>query len=411
MSSDQVLDILRRSAQGGTTAIRAITKLEPAGGKGDKVLPPTYKDSAGKESVYAFEKRKINGKEVETVLLDSVQSQANRMEEALLEAHRSGKITLPVFEIRIPNHEPVTSLTAPHRIHDAILRDSLLDGKPFRESDAGKRLVASRAWNATAFYEYAPTALLFGTWDSQSGSGTNSAKVARSLVSEIMALDVVRGVKTSSRIDPLGIRLVRDVISASEKPGEMWKFLPAVVDAKSADNKKTKKSDSAKGMKPSEINHGNVMPTITGENGPGGVTFQEALQTVVLSFTQLRRLRFPTKDGTALPERDAAGRAVLAALGLCAVTFVWEEGLQLRSRCQLVPVERPFFEVLGRTASEHEPLIVDPTTAIEVLNKALKEAEKHGLIWQAKTIPLEPRADLVQLVEYSDKTAEPVEGE
>src|SRR5258708_9280777 len=307
MSSDQVLDILRRSAQGETTAIRAITKLQPAGGEGDKVLPPTYKDSAGKESVYAFEKRKIEGKEVDNVVLDSVQSQANRMEEALLEAHRSGKLTLPVFEIRIPNHEPVTSLTAPHRIHDAILRDSLLEGKPFRESDAGKRLVASRAWNATAFYEYAPTAMLFGTWDSQSGSGTNSAKVARSLVSEIVALNVVRGVKTSSRIDPLGIRLVRDVISASEKPGEMWKFQLPAVEAKSADGKKSKKTDAAKGLKPSEINHGNVTPTITVENGPGGVTFKEAIQTAVLSFTQLRRLRFPIKDGATQPERDHAG--------------------------------------------------------------------------------------------------------
>src|SRR5258708_19695287 len=138
MSSDQVLDILRRSAQGETTAIRAITKLQPAGGEGDKVLPPTYKDSAGKESVYAFERRKIEGKEVDTVLLDSVQSQANRMEEALLEAHRSGKLTLPVFEIKIPNHEPVTSLTAPHPIPNPILNDSLLPANPFRDSHTHK---------------------------------------------------------------------------------------------------------------------------------------------------------------------------------------------------------------------------------------------------------------------------------
>ena len=35
----------------------------------------------------------------------------------------------------------VTSLEAPHRIADAILRDSELNGKPFRSSDEGKKII------------------------------------------------------------------------------------------------------------------------------------------------------------------------------------------------------------------------------------------------------------------------------
>jgi len=53
------------------------------------VFPPTY---AG--AVYAIEKRRVPGRDepVTCVLLDSVQSQANRMEEALQDAFDGGRI-------------------------------------------------------------------------------------------------------------------------------------------------------------------------------------------------------------------------------------------------------------------------------------------------------------------------------
>jgi CRISPR-associated protein Csb1 len=402
VSSREVFDSLIHSLQSGAVAIRAITELQPTGGKGDKVLPPTYENGT-----YAKEKRHWDGKEIECVLLDSPQSQANRLEELLLAAHRSGKLDLPVLEVNIPGHEPVTSLTAPHRIHDAILRDSLLNSQLFRQSDVGKRIGAARAWNATAFYEYAPTVLLFGSWDSQSGSGVNSAKVPRSLVSEITALDVIFGVKTSSRIDPLGIRLVRDVIAQSSIPGEIWRFQEP-----SSEAKKVKKGGSNGSLKPSEINHGNVTPTITKQNEPGGVSFEKAIQTTVLSLTQLRRLRFLDENGTSTEDRDTAGRAVIAALGLCAITLLWEDGFQLRSRCQLIPADTPEFQVLGRTANDATPFPLDSTAAIQLLKSAVAEAAKHRLIWHPGTIELQPRPDLLKLVQYSDSSvAAPLEGE
>ena len=63
-----------------SAALRCRTKLQPAGGKGDKVFPPTY---AG--AVYAMEWRNVPGYDapVRCVLMDSVQSMANRQEEAL----------------------------------------------------------------------------------------------------------------------------------------------------------------------------------------------------------------------------------------------------------------------------------------------------------------------------------------
>src|ERR1039457_3447365 len=70
-----------RDAVRDASAFRCRIKLRPTGGDGDKIFPPTY---AG--GVYAVEDRRIDGRVVRCVLLDSVQSQANRMEEVLQEA-------------------------------------------------------------------------------------------------------------------------------------------------------------------------------------------------------------------------------------------------------------------------------------------------------------------------------------
>src|SRR5262249_15936895 len=150
--------------------VRIVTRLGGAGGPGDKVFPPTYEGGQ-----YATEKRRLNGQEVETVLLDSVQSQANRMEQALLEACRADKCDMPLLQGRIPRHgggTVITTLDAPHRVFDAIFRDSQYQGRRFRDSSLGKRLVEARMDNATALFEVCPTALLFGAWDSTGGGGT-----------------------------------------------------------------------------------------------------------------------------------------------------------------------------------------------------------------------------------------------
>jgi CRISPR-associated protein Csb1 len=400
MTADELIQILNRGCRGELTAVRSVTRLQPAGGPGDKVFPPTYD-----KGTYAFEERLLGGQKVQTVLLDSVQSQANRFEEALLDAYRSGRLALPVFEMNIPGHDGITSLTVPHRVHDAILRDSLWCGALFRESENGKRLMSARAWNATPFFEYAPTALLFGTWDSEPGGGVNTAKIARSLVSEIIAFDAVRGVRTSSRIDPLGIKLVRDVIVKTED-AERWRFAEPATEGRKA------KKAEGKTTRPSEIKHGNVTPSITdAEIGPGGVTFREAVQTTVLSLTQIRKLRFPDAKGTVSTDRDVAGRAAIAALGLLGVTLQQEDGYQLRSRCQLVPVESPQFELIGRTEKERESFELDSTAAEQALKSALDVAGKHGLTWHGGKIELQPRPDLLKLVAYSDRAVTVAEGE
>src|SRR5207249_155283 len=94
--TEQPLTLLRlRQAVTEDAAIRFYAKLQPAAGPGDKVFPPTYVGGQ-----YALERRvDKDGVGKTVVLLDSVQSQANRMEQALLAAHRAQRITLPMISV------------------------------------------------------------------------------------------------------------------------------------------------------------------------------------------------------------------------------------------------------------------------------------------------------------------------
>ena len=95
VSEKLTYDVLREVVD-SAAAFRCRRKLQPAGGEGDKVFPPTY---AG--AVYATEQRRVPGKQdpVMCVVLDSVQSQANRMEEALQEAIDVGKVAMPLVVV------------------------------------------------------------------------------------------------------------------------------------------------------------------------------------------------------------------------------------------------------------------------------------------------------------------------
>ena len=372
------------------SALRAIVKLVPAGGDGDKVSPPTHE--GGK---YAFEERVVDGRsDVKTVLLDSVQSQANRLEDALLTAVRAGDIRIPLLQMDIAGHQTITSLSAPHRVHDAIFRDCQYKGTRFRDSEIGKEMVEARAWNATGMFRLCPTALLFGTWDSQSGAGVNSAKFARALVSEIIGFDAVQGKRTSSRIDPLGIKAMPGTIYESKT--EQWTLDPS----KAVKSKDKPQLFKKKGT-PAEINHGNIPPTIS----DGGVTFREARQTAVLSFAQIRKLRFPVK-GKESPEVNEAGRAVVAALGVLALALQLKEGYQLRSRCQLIPVSEPEFEWIGSIASDTTKSQIEVGTALEAFNALYQRAKSTGLEWREEPITLTPEEKLVKLVQMSDQSTD-----
>ena len=389
----QSLDLatLRAAVSGDAAAIRRITILEP---QGEKIFPSTYEGGE-----YATEQRVAKNPEgkvetVETVLLDSVQSQANRMELAILRAYDSGLIRMPLLEVDFSKAGAdeeakavgrLTALEAPHRMVDAIFRDSVLDGKPFRETGIGAQLNSAKSSNATAVFEVCPTALIFGFWDSTGPSGGLGAKVQRALVSEIVGYGAVAGKRTSSRIDPLQIE---NNVEIFEKQGGGWTSDVTL---------SVRKNDQPVKLKPSEINHGNITPSFKSKDGKlnhGGVSITSAKQHTVLSLAALRRLRFPL-NGRISPEVDRAAQTVLAALGLVGICFLDQDGYDLRSRCLLDGVPGSF-EFIGRGTTRSFEL--DSKAAADLLREAVKEAVELGLPWPEEPVTLEPSRDLIKLV-------------
>jgi len=452
---------LHESVAGSAAAFRCRRRLQPGGGAGDKVFPPTF---AG--AVYAVEQRRVpdRAEPVTCVLLDSVQSQANRMELALQEALDGKKLKLPILEVDFTPWSPtgdveadklanrlvdavgkITSLQVPHRLADAILRDSQTsDGTPFRQSVKGKALNTASPLNATALYQLCPTALVFGMWDSTGPKGGLGAKFERALVSEVVGIGASFGVKTASRIDPL-ITKTRGIVFY-ERPDGTWTLSE---DEARKDPKSGKPVRFGKDGKASEANLGNVTPAFAkytkGAEGldplkaepfsvdyriavgrdrleihnrastldqtarpeqiaAGGVTLEYAEQLTTLSLIVLRRLRFPT-DVKSSADKDAVGRTVLAALGLCAATLAFESGMGLRSRCLLWPEGPMTWELLAKPGEAAQSFSLTGDEAITLLNAAVAAAKAAGLTWEEEPIELKPQPKLLDLVRLSQLEA------
>lgn len=418
------LEQLRTAVAGRAAAFRSITEYQPVAGEGSKVFPASY---AG--GVYAFEHRRMSGSEHLCVILDSVASQANRMEEALLDAWNDDAIPLPVISVDFSSEfadiGKITSLDAPHRIADAILRYATTsDDKAFfsrsRYADLWR---TSSIHNATALLELCPTALIFGTWGSPEATGVGP-KFQRIIVSELVGIDAIPGAKTTSRIDPTGIRAGVELYVAAEDSGDLeW-----TTDEKLATTEKGK----LKSRKPSEIVLGNIAPsvkirretvealheddlsdlekrdskkqenrrTIADPLTGGGVTISRALQFTTISLPALRRLRFP-KDGQRDANVDVAARTALAALALCAATLARQDGADLRSRCHLVATSGLHWELVGKPGEPHLFFDLDGDGAIALLNEAVSAATTAGLLWHEEEIKLLPSRQLVAAIRLS----------
>ena len=419
------LDIVRSAVAGKAAAFRAKNRLQPAGGEGAKTFPPTY---AG--AVYAQETRRVKQpdgsiKTIPCVLIDSVQSQANRHEEALQNAIDAGRISLPLVKVDFSGEQlldavgAVTSLTAPHRVADAILRDSEVDGVRFRQTAVGKSLDNASLQNATPLYELCPTALIFGMWDSTGPKGGLGAKFQRAYVSEIVGVNAIVGRKTSSRIDPLQIRKEAGPVFRKSDGTMTTDAHEAVKDS----NGKCLLYGKSKGKdvyvsadatdfpdagKPSTANHGNVTPDFDRDDNkkekPGGVTLDYAEQTAVLSLAALRRLHFPV-NGERSKERDIAGQTVLAAVALTAAALAYETGFDLRSRCLLWPENTSEWELLAKPGEEPQRVALSADDAIKAFKEAVASAEALGLKWRSEPLMLKPSTSLVALLRRSQEIA------
>lgn len=388
MNLDQLLNSVEMSS-----VIRYSVRLATASPDGI-VCPPTYaaKQKGGPPHI-PFRKAFVDGQQRDVVVLDSPQSQSNRIEWALLTAARAGRIQYPDIEIRFPGFadEPVYSvLQLSHRIYDAVMRACTLDGQPFFESPIGQSIVGARMATAAALFEHAPVTLVLGGWDSNGGAGPLAAKIPRLMTSEIIGLDAMPAEISSTKFDPMDIRSgVAELVPTGDR---VRRF-----EIKSA----APKAGKGKAQRPSEFGFGSVPATAV----PRAAVINGAVQTSVLSCSGLRHLSFPTDTGTVDAVRDQAGRAVLAALALFGLVTQNEAGYLLRSRCELLPEDDGQLELIGRTLQEAEVTRLGSDAARTLLEEACAHAAEHGLAFRAKVLKLEADDRLQELVRRSREAA------
>ena len=392
MDLEKLTESLKASA-----GFRLRVKLQPLYGIGEILFPPTV---AGAK--YMHSERCIpgyEGKKVPCTTVDSVQSQANRMEQALLTDIRDGKLDLPHIETDFSEVADlkktigkITCLETPHRVFDAIIRDSVdKQGTHFPLTESGGAAIRATARNANAIFQISPASLLFGCWDSTGISGGLGEKYTRCVVSELVAVNSLEAKRSGVRVDPLNVGTEQSISKIlGETDDEMWKRL---------------RESKKKFTKPTEINHGNVPWGDT----LNGVTCDYTQQSTTISIAALRQLHFPV-EGKTDGESSARAHAVLAAIALHAATLNVERGWHLRSRCDLVPEDdrNLEWEIIGASP---EKVALTASVTRNLFKETVEAAKKVGLPWSDKPFQLKPSDALKRLVVGSQQAHRTITGE
>ena len=281
----------------GPVALVWKQQLEPVEGDGGVFFPPTYADVG-----YNIDKLG-DGTQVATV--DSVGSQANRIEPIFEKKSGDGELAklVPQIEIEIAEGRRVSILRAGHRLGDAIIRSSEL-------KDDGRSAFTTflETGDASALAKLAPTSLVFGVWDSRD----TQAKLPRLVQSVIRAWDVDT-LKRSAQYVPAIDYAALDVFSEEEKTKQEG----------------DPKSPLAK--------RGFVAVPATGAHG-GVVARGPIVRDVTINLVAVRRLRGGSTT-------EALRRYIL---GLCLVAATEPLDGFLRAGCLLVPKasgKSPWIEV------------------------------------------------------------------
>ena len=300
------------------------TELEPLAGPGRPVKPAVYEGGQYQEDRRWAEP----GDDAPTpvIVIDNVPSQANRLEDAL----RRADIGVPELFIdlssldNLPAHLPrrLSSLEFPHRNADAYLRDARLDDQDFLRTDLGKDIFNATAQRCAPLMAWFPQALLYGFWQSHLGKKRQNTKHARAWTSEIIGWQ-------PAATDTKAFGLKGDVLNLNTD--EVINSNPDDRIAWGIGQGQT--PPGAKRDKLSEIGHGQV-PFMGSDASAAAVSFARITQRATVSFAQLRKVSLgPDYAGHA----DAAARALLVALGLCAHVLAFGRGFALRSGAELRP--------------------------------------------------------------------------
>lgn len=370
------------SGDGDVAGLRVSAWYRPVGGRASKLSPPTYLGEQRGAKRYVCERRYDHAGELaQVVLLDSIQAEANRCEEALLQLADSGRLALPYLELVAEVagwHVRLTSLDAPHRSRDAYFRDSMLDDTDFEKSEIGLALRRAERHALRPFLEHSPADIVFGFWDSQRGG--KQTKISRAYVSEMIGWVPEVGERAAGRFDPL-VNMLADASHITRDAGDRsgWRL-----------------DEKGKG-KLSEVNLGMVPPA----PGIGGVSVQSVQRVAYLNGIALSRLGFATSAADLPdPTADVPARALLAALAVVADRAAFARaGVFLRSGCDLV-LEREELHWVRR-GGDDVAVTIDLDAALAAYADAVDRVRSVGLGWRPGALRLGPKDNLRQLLEQA----------
>lgn len=173
---DQWLDM------NGPVAVVVREDLEPVQGKDSVFFPPTFAPPEGSKEApsYVIDEVGDSKASVRVVLVDTVGSQANRMEPLFKHAPYSELVPKAVVKI---GQREIDLLDTGHRAADAVIRFSD-KWQELREAFLSIR----EKRDASKLAKLAPTSLVFGVWDSRD----TQVKLPRIVGATIRAYDVAK---------------------------------------------------------------------------------------------------------------------------------------------------------------------------------------------------------------------------
>ena len=268
---------------GEVAAVVMRQSIEPIEGPDAVIFPPTYpiaRDAAGYNIDRFDEKTNV-------CQIDSVGSQANRMEPIFKRARYRGLIPQVVIEA---GDRKLDILDAGHRAADAIVRFS----SPINSQLYSAFAAIRDSGDAETLARIAPTSIVFGSWDSRS----TQVKLPRIVRSVIRAYNVKELTRSAQYSTIAGEIVEGGEAESGESGGKAEVGLTHV---------------------PSVKTHGGVIPT-------GGIR-----RHAVLNLSPLRAL------GSASGKSEDTDTLRRYILGLCLVAFTAPAETALREGCELVP--------------------------------------------------------------------------
>jgi CRISPR-associated protein Csb1 len=307
-----------------TAAIVIRETLVPVEGKNGVIFPATFAAAEDKRMFPGGYNIDPPEGERNVCLVDSVGSQANRIEPTFAKPEYAGLVPQVVISA---GEKTVNLLEAGHRAGDAIVRCTPLQ-KTLQE--AFKSVLKG---DATKMAKVAPTSLIFGVWDSRD----TQAKLPRLVASTIRAFNVqklTRSAQFNPAADYIGLGLLEDTT-----------------------DKKLKDAYSERGF---------VHVPATGS--PGGVIAHgEIRRDVTFSLGALRLL-------AAGDDLDQTLKLRRYVLGLSLVALTAPPQTYLRQGCNLVPdIDNPRKTTIVNADGSREDFRLTHEQAIAFARLAAKE--------------------------------------